>query len=531
MKRRTFLYSAGAAIGTTALARPALAQAAGTRVLKFIPQSDLTVVDPVVTTAYVTRHHALMIWDQLYGVDAQFRPQPQMAEGHTVEDDGKKVSIRLRDGLRFHDGTPVLARDAVASIKRWAKRDPMGQALMATTDELSAGDDRTIVFRLKRPFPLLLDALAKPGTPVLVVMPERLAMTDPAIQVTELIGSGPFKWVASERVPGSRLVYARNADYVPRSGGTPAWTSGPKQVHFDRIEWTVIPDQSTAAAAMQNGEMDWWEQPIADLASSLGKRRDLVVEVSDPTGFMSLARFNHLHPPFDNPAIRRALLGALTQQDYMTSVMGEDRSQWHDNVGYFSPGTPFANTAGLDVLTGPRDLDRVKRDLAAAGYKGEKVVLLGSTDQAALFQLAQVAQDYLTRAGMNIDFVTTDWGTVVQRRASKEPVEKGGWSMFFTNFTGLDFINPGTHAGLRGNGQNAWFGWPTMPDIEALRDQWLYTPDLATQTSLTADIQKQAFQQVPYLPLGQYFQSWTYKRNLTGVINGMPLFWNVDRVA
>ncbi|MCK8783615.1 ABC transporter substrate-binding protein [Roseomonas sp. NAR14] len=535
MQRRDFLKSAAGGIGLSglagSLARPALAQAPGSRVLKFIPQSDLTVMDPVVTTAYVTRHHALMIWDQLYGVDADFKPQPQMAEGHTVEDDGKRVTIRLREGLKFHDGHPVRARDAVASIKRWAQRDAMGQALMAATDELSAPDDRSILFRLKKPFPMLFYALGKPGTPILVVMPERLAQGDPSRQVTEMIGSGPFKWVAGERVPGSRLVYERNADYVPRADGPVAWTSGPKKVNFDRVEWQVIPDQATAAAALQNGEVDWWEQPTNDFAPTLQRNRNLVFEVSDPTGFLSLARFNHLHPPFDKPAVRRALLGALVQADYMTAVMGDDRSQWRDKVGYFPPETPMASDAGLDALTSPRDIEKVKRDLTAAGYKGEKIVMLGSTDQPALYQLAQVGADYFKRAGMNVDFVTTDWGSVVQRRANKASPEQGGWSVFFTNFTGLDFLNPGTHLGLRGNGQNAWFGWPTMPRIEELRGQWLDATAEADQKKIAAEIQAQAFQEVPYLPLGQYFQSWSYKRNLTRVLKGMPMFWNAQRAS
>lgn len=534
MKRRDVLKlglaaGSGAVLGASGLARPSLAQAAGSRVLKFIPQSDLAVVDPVVTTAYVTRHHALMIWDQLYSVDANFKAQPQMAEGHTIENDGKKVSIKLRDGLKFHDGEKVLAKDAVASIKRWAPRDAMGQALMAATDELSAGDDKTIVFKLKKPFPLMFDALGKAGSPVLVIMPERMAMTPNTEQVKEFVGSGPFKFVTNERVPGSRIVYERNPDYVPRGSGTPSFTSGPKIVNFDRVEWQVIPDQGTAAAAMRSEEVDWWEQPIADLSNSLKSVKSLTVEVSDPTGFMSLARFNHLLPPFDNPAIRRALLGALNQQDYMTAVMGDDKEGWRDKVGYFPPGTPMASTAGLDVLMSPRNIEKVKADLKAAGYKGEKIVVMGSTDQAALFQLAQVGQDYLTRVGMNVDFVTTDWGTVVQRRASMKPLSEGGWSMFFTNFTGLDFINPATHLGLRGNGKSAWFGWPTMPDVEKLRDSWFDAPDLAAQQKIAAQIQEAAFKEVPYMPLGQYFQSWVYRKAVTGVLKGMPLFWNVKK--
>ena len=532
MQRRDILKAGAAAsvVLPVGLARPGLAQPAANRVLKFIPQSDIAVVDPIVTTAYVTRNHAYLIYDTLYGIDADFRPQPQMAEGHAVEDGGRRVSITLRPGLKFHDGEPVRARDAVASIRRWAQRDAMGQALMAATDELVAEDDRRIAFRLKRPFPLLLDALAKPSSPCCFIMPERIASADANTPIRDVVGSGPFRWVANERVPGSRVVYARNADYVPREGGGSAqWTSGPKRVNFDRVEWNVIPDASTAAAALQSGEADWWEQPSADLLPLLGRNRNIVVEQYDPTGLLGLLRFNHLHPPFDNPGVRRALLGAVQQSDYMSAVIGTDSSLWRDKVGFFPPGTPMASEVGLEALTTTRDMDKVKRDLAAAGYKGEKVVVIAASDFPTLNALAQVGRDMLVRAGMNVDYVSTDWGSVVQRRASREAPERGGWSVFFTFFAGLDFFSPASHLALRGNGTNAWFGWPTMPRMEELRTAWLEAPDQAAQQKLAADIQTQAFQDVPYLPVGQYFQPWSYRRGISGVLKGLPMFWNVQR--
>ena len=533
--RRNFLagtagmaLAAGGGLALPAgLARPALAQAA--KVMKFIPQSDVGVIDPIITTAYVSRHHGFLIWDTLYGFDADFNPQPQMAEGHKVEEDGKKVSIRLREGLKWHDNEPVRAADCVASIRRWAARDALGQALMTRTDALEAADDRTIVFRLKQPFPMLFAALGKPSSPVCFMMPERMAKTDPFQPIKEQIGSGPFVFKTSERVPGSRLVYEKFAGYVPRADGTPSWTAGPKKVFLDRVEWHVIPDASTAAGALRNGEMDWWEQPTADLQPTLRRDRNMVLEIPDPTGFCGIARFNALHPPFNNPAIRRALFPGVVQGDYMTAVIGTDRSLWKDGMGFFPVGTPLASEAGMEALNGPRDIEKVKRDLAAAGYKGEKVVLLSATDFPTLNALAQVSYDMMKRAGMNVELVAADWGTIVQRRASKEPVEKGGWSMFCTFWSGLDMINPGVSQSLRGNGQAAWFGWPTMPKIEELREAWFAAPDLDAQKKVAEQIQLEAFQQAPYLPLGVYFQATAYRRNVTDVLKGMPLFWNVQK--
>lgn len=530
MQRREFLKAGAAALAMPAgVAAPALAQPAGSRVLRFIPQADLAVIDPIVTTAYVTRHHGFMVYDTLYGVDAQFRPQPQMAEGHLLEDGGKRVTITLRPGLKFHDGAPVLAKDAVASVKRWAARDPMGQVLLTLLDELSATDDRRMVFRLKKPFPLLFDALGKPGSPVCFIMPERIAATDPNTPFREIVGSGPYRLKGDERVPGSLIAYERFADYVPRSSGAMEWTGAPKQVHFDRIEWRIIQDASTAAAALQAGEVDWWEQPTADLLPLLKRNRNIKTETGDPTGLLGLARFNHLHPPFDNPAIRRALLGAVNQADYMSAVIGTDPANWQKDVGYFPPGTPFASTAGLAPLTGARDYDKVKRDLAAAGYKGEKVVLMGASDFPTLNALSQVTLDMLQKSGMNVEYISTDWGSVVTRRANRNLPDQGGWNMFCTFFTGLDFFSPAPHVALRGNGLAAWPGWPTMPKVEELRTAWFEAPDLAAQQALARQIQEEAFREVPYLPLGSYFQPWSYRTNVSGVLPGLPVFWNVRK--
>jgi peptide/nickel transport system substrate-binding protein len=528
LRRQLFAGAAGAAM-VSALPRVSFAQRANARTLKFIAQADLAVVDPIVTTAYVSRNHAYMVWDTLYGMDENFRPQPQMVEGHVVEDGAKRITMTLRPGMKFHDGEPVRASDAVASIRRWAARDALGQVLFSVLDDLSASDDRTFVFRLKRPFPLLFEALAKPATPVCFIMPERLAQTDPATAVKDVIGSGPFRFRQDQRVPGSLMVYEKFADYLPRADGSPSWTAGPKHVHFDRVEWHVMPDAATAAASLQNGEMDWWEQPTGDLQPVLRRSRDIVLEIPDPTGLVGMARFNHLHPPFNNPAIRRALLGAVNQEDFMTAVIGTDRALWRDGVGVFPPETPLASDAGMEVLTSPRDYDKVKRDLAAAGYKGEKVVLIAASDFPSLNALAQVGHDMLQKCGMNVEFVSTDWGSVVQRRASREPVEKGGWSMFFTFWAGLDMVNPGVQQALRGHGQAAWFGWPTAPKLEELRNAWFEAPDPAAQKEIGRQIQLQAFQDVPYLPVGQYFQATAYRRDLSGVLKGLPLFWNVKR--
>ncbi len=524
VRRRTLLASAAAV-----LAAPAIARAEAARVLRFIPQADLAAIDPVWTSVYVTRNHGYMVFDTLYGQDSGFAVRPQMVEGATVERDGTEWRLRLREGLRFHDREPVLARDCVASIRRWGKRDAFGQTLMAQTHELLAADDRTIVFRLRAPCPWLPEALGKIGINMLPIMPERLASTDPFRQVTEVVGSGPFRFIADERVAGARAAYARFEDYRPREGGVPDWTAGPKIAHFDRIEWTVIPDGATAAAALLRGEVDWWEQPLFDLLGSLERRPELETSLVEVTGNIGLMRMNALHPPFDNPAVRRALLPALDQSAFMNAVAGEQTSLWRDNVGFFAPGTPMASTAGMQALAGPRSFEQARRAVQAAGYAGEPVVVLSPGDYPRIAALAAVAADMLTQCGMTVDLQVMDWATVIARRASKAPPAHGGWSVFFTTFTGADMSNPASNPALRGNGAAGWFGWPDAPRLEALRDQWLAASDPATRQRLVAEIQLQAFQDVPFLPLGQFFQPTARSRSLVGGLQGMPLFWNIKR--
>ena len=526
--RRRALLAGSAAL----LVRPAIAQGTSQpnpRLIRFIPQADLTVLDPMWTTAYVTRNHGFMVFDTLFGMDSQYKPSPQMVAGFKTEEDGKRWTLGLRSGLRFHDGEPVRAQDCVASIARWAKRDAFGQALMAATDELSAKDDRTIVFRLNRPFPLLPAALGKTQTYVPVIMPERLANTDAG---NAGHGDGRQRSVPFRRrradggragglcaVQGIRATAGRHADM----------TAGPKVVNVDRVEWTTIPDPTTAAQALINGEQDWWDYASADLVGLLQKSRGVKAVVQEPSGQMSQIRFNQLQPPFNNPAIRRALLGAISQEDVVTAVAGTDPKLWHVPVGFFAPNSPMASKDGLDVFTAPRDVDRVKRDLAAAGYKGERVVLLAATDFPVLKAMSDVAADALKRCGMNVDYVATDWGTVVTRRASKEPVSKGGWSAFCTAWAGADQINPAGHISLRANGDKAWFGWPDDPALETLRTQWFQAPDVPAQAAICAQMQEEALRSVPYIPMGQYLQPTAYRSSLEGVLNGFAIFWNVRK--
>lgn len=522
MHRRSLLRAAAA---LPALALPAVARAAGATTLRFVPIIDLAFVDPIYSGAQVSRNHGFMVFDTLYGMNSKLEITPQMVEGHTVGDDGKLWELRLRDGLLWHDGERVLARDCTASIRRWSKRDAFGDALMKATDELSAPDDRTIRFRLSRPFPLLPYALGKPAVPAPFMMPERLAATDPFKLIPEVIGSGPFRFKADERVPGAHNAYERFAQYKPRKTGEADWTAGPKIVHYDRVEWTTMPDAATAASAIQKGEQDWQETTPHDLLPLLARAAGVRTRVLDPLGYACMMRVNFLQPPFNNPAIRRALLGAIDQTAFMTAVAGDNPAYQYSPLGWFCPDTPMASDVGLDVFRGPRDYDKVRREVKAAGYNGEKVVLLVPADSLAQKPLGDIAADTMRRAGMEVEYVATDFATVLTRRNRQTPVAEGGWSAFAVNWQGIDWLNPAGHIGLRGDG--GYPGWYASAPMEALRAQWLTTGELAGQQRICRDIQQLALQEVPYYPLGQYKQSTAYRSTLTGMLSGTAVFWNI----
>jgi peptide/nickel transport system substrate-binding protein len=276
------------------------------------------------------------------------------------------------------------------------------------------------------------------------IMPQRIAETDPFKQATEVVGSGPFRFKLDERVQGALFVYERFDEYQPREGGEASFTAGPKIVHFDRVEWHVLMDPATAAAAMEAGEMDWWAQPAPDLLPLL-RRSNIATPFIDPTGWVTLLRPNHLYPPFDKPAVRRALMGAIDQKEFMIATMGEDTSLWSVPCGFFPPISPLASGSGISVLTGKRDYVVAKKALEVAGYQGEKLVLMGVTDNPIYKALADVAADTLKRVGMNVDYQAMNTGTLLQRRASLKPPSEGGWNLFCTAFAGLDCLTPASH--------------------------------------------------------------------------------------
>ena len=443
--------------------------------------------------------------------------------------DGKTWQFRLREGLRFHDNTPVLARDCVASLQRWMARDTLGVRLKARMAAIEAIDDRNFRIRLNTPFPLMLFALGKNGTNVPVIMPERLASGDPFKIVPEYIGSGPMSFKKDEWLVGSKAVFERFAGYQPRSEPSD-WLAGGKVMKLDRVEWVTIPDAGTAAGALQSGEVDWWEQPINDVVPLLKSNSAIRVDIADPFGNIGIFRLNHLHPPFDDVRIRRAVQMAMSQEDMMRAVVGDDTALWKTLPSFFTPGTPSYTEAGGEPLKGPRRFDEAKRLLAEAGYKGEKVVLLVAAEVPITKGQGDVAADVLTRMGMNVDYQALDWGTVGARRASKAPPGQGGWNVFFSWTPGATSINPAGYSALDASGATAWFGWPKSDDVQAKIAAWYDAPDAPAQKAAMDAVNKASMEFVTYLPTGFFLSNTAWRSNVSGIVKSpFPIFWGVDK--
>jgi peptide/nickel transport system substrate-binding protein len=523
MKRRTLLQlSAGAAT----LSAPAIARDRRSETLLFVPASNLTTPDPVWTTAAVVHTHAFLIYDTLFGLDGKGLPQPQMLAGHTVEGDGRIWTFTLRDGLRFHDGEPVRAIDALTSVRRWARRDTVGQQFLAQVQDATALDDKRFRFTLNAPFPLLTYALAANNC---FVMPERVARTDPFQKITEYVGSGPWRFALDEWDAGVRAVYTRFPSYPPRP--EPAdFTSGGKIAHFERVEWQVLPDPATAAAALEAGEIDWLEHPIFDLLDQLRANSGVQVGVFNPLGRIGLIALNHLYPPFDKPEIRRAVLAAVDQSQFVAAVVGPETEYGQTGVGYFTQGSPFANTDGLAVLSGSHDPVAAQNRIRAAGYSGEPVLVMGPADMPDLQSLAQVTASLFKAIGLNIRYESMDWGSMLTRRANQNPPGQGGWNAFCTTWTGLGMSNPASNTPLRGNGRQAWSGWPTLPDLEQLRSAFFSATDLPNQQAIARQIQRAAVDGVPYVPVGQWEEPTAMRRDLSGLVRtSLAVFWGLHR--
>ena len=513
-----------ALLAAVALALPGTASAQST--LRVVMTSDLKIYDPIWTSAFIVRDHAYMIYDTLFALDADLRIRPQMVEKWDVSDDKLVWTFALRDGLVFSDGAPVTSEDVLASLKRWSVRDPLGQILYGKMDKAEAIDARTFRFSLKSKTGVVLQALSKPsgGT---YIMPKRVAETDPFKQITDYTGSGPFILKMDETRAGAKTVYVRNPTYKPRAE-PPSGLAGGKVVKVDRVEWVALPDQQTAVNAILAGEIDMMEGPAHDLYGLLKTDKNVRLVVLIKWGGQYIFRFNQLFRPFDNAKIRQAALHAFVQKDVLDAAIG-DPEYYSVCKAMFVCDTPYATTAGFaDKYEG--NIARAKELLKEGGYDGTPVVLLQSTDLDVLTNVAPVAKAALEKIGMKVDMQSSDWQTVVSRRARKEAPDRGGWNAMITSTGGVDSLDPLTYNFINAGCDKAWFGWPCDEEITRLRQAFADEPDEATRKEIVEKIQLRAAENPTHAFLGQYTSAAAIRTNVSGSLpSPVPVFWNIEK--
>ena len=514
---------AAACVGSlAAVTSPALAQTT----LRVVMHSDLKILDPIWTTAYIVRNHGYMIYDVLLAQDEKGEIKPQMVEKYEAAADGKGYTFTLRDGLEWHDGQPVTSEDCIASIKRWAAKDSLGQKMMSFVDSISAVDAKTFTIKLKEPTGLVLLGLSKPSSNVPFMMPKRVAETDPSKQIEDFIGSGPFVFKKDEWKPGDKTVYVKFDKYKPRSEPASGMAGG-KVVKVDRVEWRAISDAQQAVNALSKGELDMVEQPSHDLLGTLKKDPNVSIIISPQLKAQYVFRPNQIHKPFDNPKIRQALWYAFNQEDFLMATIG-DPEYIKECKALFICGTPFASTKGMDGLL-TSNVKKAQELLKEAGYDGTPVVLMHSTDLKALTNLAPVAKSLMEKAGFKVDMQSMDWQSVVARRSKKDAPNAGGWNAFLTAWVAADVMNPVSTAYLNSSCDKALFGWPCDAELEKLRDDFARETDPAKQKAIAEAVQLRAIETTPEIPVGEYVQPVAMRKNVKGfVIAPAPVFWNIE---
>jgi peptide/nickel transport system substrate-binding protein len=494
--------------------------------LRIAPHSDLKIADPIWTTALISVNHGYMVYDTLFALDDELAVQPQMVGRHEVSADKRVWTFWLRDGLAWHDGTPVTAEDCVASLKRWGARDTMGQKLLSYVTEFAAPDARTIRMTLREPYGLVLQTLAKPGANVPFMMPKRVAETDPNQQITDFTGSGPFIFKRDEWRPGEKVVYIKNPKYVPRSEAASGLAGG-KVAKVDRVEWIWIADPQTQVDALSKGEIDLIEAPPHDLLPLLAADPNVTLKVTNAPGRQFAFRFNVLHKPFDNAKIRRAVAYAFNQKDFLQAVIG-DAKWYRECKSLFPCSSPLESTKGFeDKLTS--DFAKARQLLQDAGYDGSPVALMQSTDIVSLSNLAPVAKSLLEKAGFKVDLQAMDWQTLVSRRTKKDPPSAGGWSAFLTSWASVDILDPVATGFLNASCDKAMFGWPCDPELERLRDAFAKETDPAKQKQIAQAVQLREIEYPTHIQLGQYVQPVAMRKSVSGLLTGASIaFWNIE---
>ncbi len=507
---------------------PVTAQAEST--IRAVLTAKLGVLDPIATTSYATRTFAYLVYDTLVSMDSEGNFKPQMLESWSVSEDGMTYKFKLRDGLKFSDGTAVTAEDCVASLRRWWQRDSLGKRMKAKSKDFKVTGDKTFELELAAPFGHVISALGKPSSNVPVIMPARIAsVTDPKDSVAENIGSGPYVFDFEGWSPGKVAVFHKNPHYLARSEPADGLAGG-KVAYFDKVEIVTIPDSATQIAALQAGEIDYVQSTPYDFIEILDANPDVTVPRFKGIGMTLLAAVvNHLTPPFDNKEVRRSLQALAMTEQYMAGLGLPDDMWLKDCYSFFMCGTTYGNDAGVDQLP-EVGIESAKKILKESGYKGEPVRILLASSVNDINHNGLVLEGLMKQAGFNVEVQAADWPTVAKARWSKKPVSEGGWSLLPITWSGYDMASPFTNYRIANNCTDGYAGWACVEEITTLINQFEAESDVAKRQEIAKKIQVLAIDNVQFMIMGQYSRSSSHRADLEGLLDvGMPIFWNVKR--
>jgi peptide/nickel transport system substrate-binding protein len=523
---KTWQRAALTGLAASALAAtPAISQE---KTFKVVMHSDLKVLDPVWSGAYIVRNHGYLIYDTLFAIDAKFQIQPQMAESWRVSENGLTTTVTLREGLFWHDGKPVTSEDCIASLKRWSARDSMGSKLASFLKEYRVVDDRTFEIVLKERFGALLEAIGKPSVVVPFMMPKRVAETDAYQQISDYTGSGPFMLKKEDWQPGVKVVYVKNPNYKPRPEPASGLAGG-KVVKVDRVEWVWIPDAQTQVNALLSGEVDMLENVSHDLLPLVENDKSVRI-LKGTASNQYVFRMNWLQPPFNNAKVRQAAFMALKQQEFLEAVVGNPK-YWRTCKALFTCDSPLATEAGMDALL-EGNSEKAGRMLKEAGYDGASVVLLQASDVGVLTNLAPVAKRQLERAGFKVEMQTMDWQSLINRLSTKKgPPSEGGWNAFATSWVQVDILDPLMTPFLAANCDKARSGWPCDENMEKIRDDYARATATADKRRIAEEAQLLNARVVTHIPLGEWFVVAAIRRNIETLALPPPVtvFWGVEK--
>lgn len=516
--RRTIL-AGGSALAASGIIRPREARAA--RPVVAVWESEVVILDPHMITATITRTFGTHVFDTLFGMNEKGEVKPQMLEAFEASPDKLTWNFRLRSGLKWHDGEPVTSADCVASLKRWMPRDPLGRMLLAATGTLETTDPRSFRLVLKEPFPMLLQVLGKANAPLPVMMPQKIMAEAGDGRIKTVIGSGPFRFVASRWKPGASMILERNPDYVARSEPSD-FLSGGKHVKFDELDLRVMPDANTGSNALMAGEIDYMQFLPFETLELLEKHRSLrVFGAMGIHMYQGNFRLNHASPPFDNPKVRQVLWKLVDQASILDGIGIPPKYRIDRCDSFWMCDTPLSTLEGAGAAR--YDVAAARAELAASGYKGEPVISLnvaGGISETA----GRVLEQAMKQAGFNVQPQQMDWGTVLARRARKE-----GWSMFPVFSNGTDMMNPLTHFYISATCGD-FPGWSCDERIPKLLAAFTRADGLEAQKKLAAEIQKLSYELTPSVMWGQFTRPAGYRTTLKNFIeSSYPMFWQVEK--